>query len=245
MSPRIYVPASGAEAWKPLLASPERHWRAGFSAYAMAHCWHAAEELDGLPGEIRELLEQSPELAALEPLLVIPEHKVALPGGRAASQNDVWLLARAARGLVSIAVEGKVSESPGETLGEWRKAMSDGKKERLGFLQDLLGLQGDLDDSVRYQFLHRAASALIEAERFHASYAAVIVHSFSQDDAWFPDFQRFAQLFGQDVGMGKLGAIDVPKGRKLFMGWAKGDATYLEDRSDQAPSTAPPSIPPL
>jgi hypothetical protein len=34
-------------------------------------------------------------------------------------------------------------------------------------------------DAIRYQLLHRAASVVIEAERFNASYAVLPVHSFS------------------------------------------------------------------
>jgi hypothetical protein len=50
---RIYVPSSGCNDWQRLLADPEKHWRPGFSAFATARAWEAA---DGLPPEIAELL---------------------------------------------------------------------------------------------------------------------------------------------------------------------------------------------
>jgi hypothetical protein len=47
-------------------------------------------------------------LVGLEPLLIVPEYRIPLPGGKRASQTDVLVLARGATGLVTIAVEGKV-----------------------------------------------------------------------------------------------------------------------------------------
>jgi hypothetical protein len=49
---------------------------------------------------------------------------------------------------------------------------------------------------VRYQLLHRSASALIEAERFKADIALMIVHSFSRENIGLADFQVFTELFG-------------------------------------------------
>jgi len=51
-----------------------------------------------------------------------------LPGGAAASQNDVWVLGEISNGLVSIAVEGKVSETFGPTVGEWLENITARKK---------------------------------------------------------------------------------------------------------------------
>jgi hypothetical protein len=65
------------------------------------------------------------------PLLAVPEFKVPLPGGARASQNDLFVLGRSSPGLVSIMIEGKVKESFGPTLDEWRHEGSPGKKERL------------------------------------------------------------------------------------------------------------------
>jgi hypothetical protein len=52
-------------------------------------------------------------------LLAIPEYKVSLPGWGAASQNDIFCLARTQHGLVSIMVEGKVNEPFGPLVKEW------------------------------------------------------------------------------------------------------------------------------
>jgi hypothetical protein len=50
---KIYVPTLGAESWRRLLADPEKHWRTGFSAKTLAHCW---EQANGLPAEIAAML---------------------------------------------------------------------------------------------------------------------------------------------------------------------------------------------
>jgi len=56
---------------------------------------------------------------SIEFLLGIPEHQVSLPGGSTASQNDIYVLAKSSRDeLISIAVEGKVSEPFGDLVSE-------------------------------------------------------------------------------------------------------------------------------
>ena len=45
-----------------------------------------------------------PALEDVELLLAIPEYKVSLPGGGAASQNDIFCLARNRHGLVKLSV---------------------------------------------------------------------------------------------------------------------------------------------
>jgi hypothetical protein len=115
------------------LADPAKHWKTGYSARTLSYCWEAA---DGFPSEVARALQQTDDAAFgdLTPLLAIPEFKVPLPGGLRPSQNDLFVLARGAKGPVSIMVEGKVSESFGPTLGEWLGDTSPGKKSRLRFL---------------------------------------------------------------------------------------------------------------
>ncbi|MEO1000600.1 MAG: hypothetical protein AAFW69_08380, partial [Pseudomonadota bacterium] len=84
---KILTPSGGPEDWRQFLADPQNQWKRGYSAMATALSWEAAQ---GLPPEVAELLGPDAEL-----LLAIPEHKVAVPGGRRASQCDVFALARA------------------------------------------------------------------------------------------------------------------------------------------------------
>lgn len=113
---KILIPSTSPEDWKKFLAEPEKQWKSGYSARSLAYCWQEAE---GIPPEIISVLGQIPSLKSLKTIFAIPEHKVPLPGGVRASQNDVWMLGEASCGLVSIAVEGKVSEPFGPTAGHF------------------------------------------------------------------------------------------------------------------------------
>jgi hypothetical protein len=133
----------------------------------------------------------------IELLLAFPEYKVLLPGGLRPSQNDIFILVKANNQLVSIMVEGKVSEPFGETITEWREDNSEGKNIRLKFLLEKLRLEENKQiDTIRYQLLYRTASAIIEAERFKAENALLLVHSFSRSNEWFDDYSQFLALFG-------------------------------------------------
>jgi hypothetical protein len=46
---KSYIPTNGPEDWKNLLAQPEKHWRTGHSANALAHCW---EDAYGFPERV-------------------------------------------------------------------------------------------------------------------------------------------------------------------------------------------------
>lgn len=220
----ILIPCGTAEGWAQFLAEPIKQWRKGYSARTLAYSWHAAQ---GFPAEVAAALATSKELAGCELLLAIPEHQVPLPGGSRPSQNDIWVLARTASGLVSIAVEGKVAEPFGPTVTEWLGQASPGKLERLAFLQQELGLAHPLPGTVRYQLLHRAASAVIEAKRFHAAHALMLVHSFSQNHQWFEDYGAFAALFNRHAKTGEVVAIGETDGVQIHLGWVCGDAAYL------------------
>ena len=98
-------------------------------------------------------------------------------------------------------VEGKVNESFGPTVNEWREEASPGKGTRLSFLLKTLGLPKQVDGTIRYQLLHRAASAVIEGERFRAAAAVMLVHSFSPRRAGWSDYSAFLKLFGVTAGV--------------------------------------------
>jgi hypothetical protein len=216
----ILVPAASLVNWRSLLADPEKHWKPGYSAHALASRWHG---LDTFPAEIATLLSQDPLTRDAALMLAIPEHQVPLVGGARASQTDLWVLARTPRGLLSIAIEGKVQESFGPTIAEWDADSSGGTQQRWTALCKLLEVDRQCDASIRYQLFHRTASALLEARRFFARAAVVIVHSFSRTRASFGDFQRFVTLMGGRVdGAGQLARVPPREGIDLFFGWAAG-----------------------
>jgi len=224
---RILTLTSGPSDWQALLADPVRHWRSGYSARTLAHCWEAS---DGFPAEVSTALGQTnePLLANLVPLLAVPEFKVPLPGGSRPSQNDIFVLARSSAGPVCIMVEGKVNESFGPKLDDWRADASQGKDERLGFLVRTLGISAVPSASIRYQLLHRAASAIITGEQYHAIAAVVLVHSFSEQRSGWPDYEGFVRLFGvqavSEIVQRLPGTSSIP----LFAAWVLGDRIFLK-----------------
>jgi len=216
----ILVPATSLDDWKKLLASPDKHWKEDYSAHALATRW---QDSRGFPPEISALLGTNDLTSGATLLLAIPEHQVPLAGGARASQTDLWALARTASGLISMAVEGKVSESFGPSIGDWEKDASSGKRARWEALCALLEVNRDCDRDVRYQLFHRTASALIEAKRFHAKAASVVVHSFSATRESLSDFQRFVRLMGGTMAApGHMMSVPAREGIALCFGWAQG-----------------------
>jgi hypothetical protein len=226
---KIYAPTSGPDDWKQFLADPEKQWRKGFSARATAHCWEAGK---GLPDEVKALFTGSriDAFKAIELVLAIPEHKVPLPPpGAHPSQNDVFALVKATDGgLIAIAVEAKVSEPFGPTFDDWYSNPSPGKTERQEFLRARTGLDEKDIGPIRYQLIHRLASAIIEAGRFNATYAALVVHSFSQKAEWFEDFSAFLTLYERTGGIGQLVELGEFHGIRTFAGWATGAQNFLD-----------------
>jgi hypothetical protein len=183
---------------------------------SLSYCW---EEAKGFPASIKKAFATCQALKGLEFILAIPEYKVNLPGGRAASQNDLFVLGRTPEGLVIIMVEGKVSEPFGPLVSEWYKDPSPGKTKRLSFLCNELGLSETHAHTVRYQLLHRTVSALIEARRFRATKAVMLVHSFSKTKERFDDYKQFAGLFNLDVEPNDLYSAGKLDGIDLYLGW--------------------------
>ncbi len=223
---RIYIPTTSPEDWRKLLADPEKHWKPGYSAWELAHCW---EKTKGFPSSVQTMFAGSefPALQKLELLLAIPEYRVGMPGGGHASQNDLLVLAKAADdNLVSITVEGKVNESFGPTVKAWLEKPTPGKEKRLEFLRERLGLVDESLGDIRYQLFHRTVSALAEAERFNAPYAMMIVQSFSPDKTGFKDYQAFLGLFDQSSDVGELVEL-LPENSpvRLFSGWVSDIGT--------------------
>ncbi|WP_228461800.1 DUF6946 family protein [Paracoccus liaowanqingii] len=215
---KILVPTSGVSDWQRLLADPERHWRAGFSAMATARSWEAAK---GLPPEITQILGLDAEL-----LFAIPEHKVPLPGGGRESQCDVFALVRTMDRTVALAVEAKVNEPFDRTIGDWLANGSVGKHRRLAAICNLLGCPEPPSD-LRYQLFHRTAAAIIEAHRMNTGAAAMIVQSFSQEHRWFEDFAAFCAFLGLRSERSVPLVRQLPDGRDLILGWATGDPQHL------------------
>jgi hypothetical protein len=164
----------------------------------------------------------TPIVGDVEPLIIVPEHKTALPGGRRESQSDVFVLGRHANGTVACTIEGKVDEPFGPTLSQQMADASAGQKLRMAYLCKQLGL-GTCPDHIHYQLLHRTVSALIEADRFNATDAAMIVHSFSPTAKWFDAFTAFVELLGGTATRAGDPLVISGLAKPLILGWAVGD----------------------
>ncbi len=64
--------------------------------------------------------------------------------------------------------------------------------------------------------------------RYHASDAAILVHSFGPERASFSDYRQFLALFGKSGDAGQLTALGIADGVRLWAGWAQGDPKFLE-----------------
>lgn len=220
---RILTPTEGPQSWKRLLAEPEKHWQPGYSAMSTAFSW---ENADGIPREIASLFAHAEEPAIRDASLAIaiPEYKVSLAGGTRPSQNDVFAVLASSGGLITVMVEGKAREDFDNLLGDWKKRTSpQGVRARLADIAEHIGLSTQIPDEIRYQLLHRTASAVIEARRFRAPFAAMIVQSFVYDDKenHYDDFCAFLGLYGKPATKGKLIELTVCKGCRLFAAWVQ------------------------
>jgi hypothetical protein len=215
----FYIPSSNLEKWRSLLADPEKQWVRGYSAFELAHAWTGSEEF---PESVRNLFKQTPYdiFHELEIVQKIPEHQVYLDTRKAPSQNDLFVLARTKSDLVTMMIEGKLKEPFGPTVVEWLVDASEGKHKRLDFLMNCLQLT-DLDQirSIRYQLLHRTASALIEAKRYHAKHTVMLVHSFCRQDSSLEEYRAFLKLFGLRGEKNMINGPILIDGINLYFGW--------------------------
>ena len=225
---RIYIPTQSPSDWQSLLAQPTLHWKAGFSAMATAACWEDCNP--DLPPEITATLTASgiPDLLDLELLAAMPERVTALPGGGAPSHTDVLALTRSKRGLVVLSVEAKVDESFGPTVGAKRKNATQGQLKRIAYMECVLGLSEPLADSIRYQLVHRAVAAVLNARTFHARAGVMLVHSFSPTGKSRADFDAFVEAVSAQQRTSDLYELTVPDGPRIFAGWCQGPCKYLE-----------------
>ncbi|MBX3086315.1 MAG: hypothetical protein KF716_32060 [Anaerolineae bacterium] len=223
----FYIPTHDAESWRERLADPQKQWRVGYSARALAYCWTAAEH--GFPPEVARVFAESglAAFAGIEPLLGLVEHKVKMPGRGFPSQTDLFVLAKANDQIVSMVVEGKVDEPLGDRLARWNDG-TENKQTRLTAILDMLGLPPTVSGEVRYQLLHRMASAVIEARRFNARSAVMLIHSFSETNRWFADFETFLALYGRKGKIGEPVSLKTVDGLDLYAAWVHGDEKFRE-----------------
>jgi hypothetical protein len=224
---RIFISTQTGSDWQRLLAKPQLQWKKGRSATTAAASWEYASS--ALPPEIAILLNSSldDDLSELKLLAAIPEWEVSLEGGDTASHTDVLALAQNSRGLCVIAVEAKVDEDFGPLVKDKRIGASDGQQKRLDYLTSLLGFKA-LDDGIRYQLLHRTASAILTARDFHAGVAVMMVQSFGKKASLREDFDAFCHALNAEKLAGGMAVVRSFSQPRLFLGWCNGDPQFLD-----------------
>jgi len=221
---RLCIETRGISSWRERLASPDRHWKRYFSAFEAAVSWElASRSKSGIPEPIEKLFRASgygdPEL-----VLAVAEHKVPLPGGNAASQSDVWAVVNTSLGMLSLTVEAKAKEPFGdEILQKWREGNGSeaSKRSRVARWNYVCFHLPKVDsfEQVRYQILHRCASAVIEAKRLGFHHAALIVQAFETPRESFEDYAVFCEALKISATPGSMVSTNV-NGIRLSIGWA-------------------------
>ena len=217
-SSRLAVPLLRPEDVIPHLGKPS-HWKQGRSAKSLADKWF----FDGaFPPAIQALLNQSPCLAAAEMLDGWLERETDLRDGRSTpSQTDLLALIGIGDELAVLGIEAKVDESFGPLVSEWLKEATTGKRDRLASLCDLFRLPPAAIGHLRYQLLHRTAATVLEAKRFRARKAVLIVQSFCPKATGLSDATAFCKAIGLSglerdrlIGPAHIAGVD------LWVGWA-------------------------
>lgn len=230
---RLFTRTLGPTDWRRLLAKPETQWEPGKSALEMAVCWESARETPrGIPIEVATALDSADELAGAELVLGLPEHQVDFPGGGHPSQNDLWALLRKDELRISMTIEAKAGEALDKLVTDWLKDANarSGKPARLAALQRQLGIADSDVSHLRYQLLHRTASALKEAERFGADVAVMLVQSFNRtaDEESWQDMLRFSEAMSAKVEENRVVPSPRPTDIPLYLGWVNSEPANPE-----------------
>jgi hypothetical protein len=225
---RIFVATRGPATWRAELKDPDLHWVRGRSAYETAVSWESASRTRrGIPAEIAAALDRDSTLKGAELLFAVAEHKVHLKSRGNPSQNDVWALLKTSGALISMAVEGKAGEPFDRTLAEWMADGREGKEARLASLCEIIGMTSP-DKSLRYQLFHRLASAILEADRFSARHAVMMVQNFASYSAAWEDYLKFSRALGSEPVRNGICRVGERRGLSMYVGWT--DCRVCTDR---------------
>ncbi|MHB1094731.1 MAG: DUF6946 family protein [Gemmatimonadaceae bacterium] len=223
---RIVSASLGTAVWRAGLADPYLHWRRTRSAWELAVSWEARRTTDsGLPPEVHAVLNAHAAFRNPRLLVGIVEHRVALDTAKTPSQNDLWCMVGTDTGQASVAVEGKAGEEFDRRLDVWLGSDGDrrGKDARLRFLCEVLGANDRPDPQLRYQLFHRAASAVLEAERWGVGKALMMVQSFAESPTSWQDYVDFAAWLGVKVSRDSVSGPVKTRSTDLYLAWVHSD----------------------
>jgi len=235
---RLYIPLIEPEDVIRHLGHQEQHWKEGRSAHALTRLW---ADHNGLPDAIHSILRDHPVFRSAKLIDGFLERQVDIGSAGRPSQTDLLAIVGLEKRIAIVAIEGKAGEPFGDLVDKWFDG-SNTKRVRLEVLCRTLGLSTEQARPLRYQLLHRAASAVYEAKRYRTDLAGILVHNFSGDEAGFSDFCKFLQALGaKQSNAGTLSGPFVCEGVSLYAGWVNDKApagaspsAYLSDLRDYA-----------
>jgi hypothetical protein len=235
---RLHLPLIEPEDVVRHLGHQERHWKAGRSAHALTHTW--AKE-NNLPRSIRSILQAHPTFRSAELIDGFLERQVDLGSAGRPSQTDLLAIIGLEERIAIIAIEGKAGEPFGDLVKTWLDG-SDTKNRRLDVLCKTLGLSLEQAQPLRYQLLHRTASAIYEAKRYRTDLAGMLVHDFAAEQSGYLDFCKFLEALGaKETKADVLSGPFACDGVSVYLGWVDDPApvdasplAYLTDLRDYA-----------
>jgi hypothetical protein len=115
-----------------------KDWKKGYSAMELARSWSGEHG----PEALQELLDRVTGTAGFEPKNGVAEAHTRFDGFSGPRNHDLLLVGEAAGGKTVVSIEGKVNETFGETLSQYRdKARRKiAKKESTNMLDRMQGL---------------------------------------------------------------------------------------------------------
>mgnify|MGYP006873846523 FL=1 len=229
MTARLHLPLLEPEDVVLHLGQQEKHWKAGRSAHALCTLWHRD---GGLPQSVASILATQRLFDGVELIDAFLERQIDLGTAGRPSQTDLLAILGLKGQIAILAVEAKAGEPFGDRVAKWNDG-SEGKKARLSALCQTLEIPEGQADSLRYQLLHRTASAIYEARRYRSKLAVMLVQSFAKDDESFADFAAFARAMGE-AGDVKPAALSGPfncEDVSLYIGWVDDHDTVDHDQS--------------
>lgn len=214
----------------------DRQWKDGRSAKELARAWFGSEDstTPAIPAVLRDLLTSHPRFSDLDTFRAIPEHKVPLDDFEGNTRNtDMLIIADAPSHRTVISIEAKADEPFERTIAERVAAAektllkSPGSKALPRIRQlsrAILGREPNEAGGLRYQLLHAAAAALIEAKAAGADEAIMLIHEFRSDGCRPRNLERnasdlaaFVAVLAPDTSRdGALaGPMSVPGGGRV------------------------------
>lgn len=223
-----------------------KNWVPSYSAYECAMRWRGVTSV--LPEPLNYVMRNSgiEVLQGLRPESIVAEHAVFLDTLTTPSRTDIMAFcSNSTHDRVVVAVEAKSREPFSDRVFRWIRtadrtvsaqqqklfdvsnAIVVRKERRLAFLNQVLGTNIDINSELRYQLVHRTASAVLEARNLRAKAAIVVIQAFQPSVENLFDFSDYLDALNvsgatKNRVLGPYFALLTPSTPLYFL--------YLQDR---------------